>query len=160
VVAIDPASETPEVRPVALADIDEPRASFDAAVAVVSLHHVEPLAASLERLADLVRSGGTLAIDEFDVGRLDERAAAWWLERQEGHEHPSPAEIVAELREHIHTVALLQAELDRWFALGDPVHGPYLHRWNLPPGQLESEDRAIAAGEIPATGTRIVGTRR
>ena len=42
VVAIDPASETPAVRAVALGDLDEPAASFDAAVAVVSLHHVEP----------------------------------------------------------------------------------------------------------------------
>src|ERR671917_275481 len=36
VVAIDPASESPGVRPVALHELDEPAGSFDAAVAVVS----------------------------------------------------------------------------------------------------------------------------
>ena len=40
VVAIDPASEADNVRRVALHELDEP--PFDAAVAVVSLHHVEP----------------------------------------------------------------------------------------------------------------------
>ena len=160
VVAIDPASETPAVRPVALAEVDEPPASFDAAVAVVSLHHVEPLGASLARLAELVRPGGTLAIDEFDVERLDERAAAWWLARQESDHESSPAEVVANLREHIHLLALLRAELAPWFELGDTVRGPYLHRWNMAPGHLDDEAQAIDAGEIPATGARIVGTRR
>ena len=64
------------------------------------------------------------------------------------------------MRAHIHAVALLQTELAPWFALGEPVRGPYLHRWNLPPGLLEEEQRAIAAGTIPATGARLVGTRR
>jgi SAM-dependent methyltransferase len=161
VVAIDPASESPDVRAVALLDVDEPAASFDAALAVVSLHHVEPLRPSLERLAELVRPGGALAIDEFDVARLDERAAAWWLARRDGGDHDhSPADVVADLRAHIHTVALLRAELEPWFELGDAVYGPYLHRWNLPAGLLAEEERAIAAGEIPATGTRIAGTRR
>ena len=36
------------------------------------------------RLAELVRPGGVLAIDEVDVERLDERAARWWLEHS-GH---------------------------------------------------------------------------
>jgi SAM-dependent methyltransferase len=160
ILAIDPASETPDVRAVALADLDEPPASFDAALAVVSLHHVEPLGASLGRLAELVRAGGTLVVDEFDVERFDERAAAWWRARRDGHDVPAAAEIVADLRHHIHPLALLRAELEPWFALGDTVRGPYLHRWNLPPGLLGEEERAIAAGEIPATGARIVGTRR
>jgi SAM-dependent methyltransferase len=166
VVAIDPASESPDVRAIALLDVNEAAASFDAALAVVSLHHVEPLRPSLQRLAELVRPGGVLAIDEFDVGRLDERAAAWWLARRDAGEHEhdhgpgSPAEIVTEMREHIHAVALLRAELEPWFELGAGVYGPYLHRWNLPPGMLGEERAAIDAGAIPATGVRIVGTRR
>jgi SAM-dependent methyltransferase len=161
VVAIDPASESADVRAVALIELDEPAASFDAAVAVVSLHHVEPLGPSLERLAALVRPGGALAIDEFDVDRLDERAAAWWLARRDDdHDRHTPAAVVAEMREHIHALARVRAELEPWFELGDAVRGPYLHRWNLPPGLLADEERAIAAGEIPATGARIVGARR
>jgi 2-polyprenyl-3-methyl-5-hydroxy-6-metoxy-1,4-benzoquinol methylase len=160
VVAIDPASESPGVRRVALLDVDEPAASFDAALAVVSLHHVEPLRPSLERLAALVRPGGVLAIDEIDVERFDERAAAWWLARRDGDDLHSHAEVVADLREHIHPLTLLRAELEPWFELRDAVPGPYLHRWDLPPGLLAEEERAIAAGEIPATGARIVGARR
>ena len=58
VVAIDPASDR-RVRRVALHELDEP--PFDAAVAVISLHHVEPLGESCalgldERAALVARS--------------------------------------------------------------------------------------------------------
>jgi len=82
VTAIDPNGEAPVV-PVPLLDVDAPPRSFDAAVAVVSLHHVVPLAQSLRRLADVMRHGARLAVDELDVDVLDERAAAWWIERAE-----------------------------------------------------------------------------
>jgi SAM-dependent methyltransferase len=161
VVAIDPASEGAPVLPVQLHELDAPPASFDAAVAVVSLHHVEPLAESFRRLAELVRPGGALVVDEFDVERYDERAARWWLEqRGDGaHEH-EPDAMVGELRAHLHSVELLREQLELWFELEDTVRGAYLHRWDLPPGLLPEEERLIAAGELPATGARIVGTRR
>ena len=80
VLAIDPRPDCGEdVRPVALADLDEPAGSFAAAVAIVSLHHVDPLEDSCRRLGELVEPGGTLVIDEFDVGAFDLGAAAWWL---------------------------------------------------------------------------------
>ena len=162
VVAIDPASESAGVRTVALLDLDEPAASFDAAVAVVSLHHVEPLAESFRRLAEVVRPGGVLAVDEFDVERFDEDAAAWWLARREsdGHETGGPADVVAGVRDHIHPVRLVRATLAEWFELEEPVPGAYLHRWDLPPGLLDAEKELIAAGRLPATGARMVGTRR
>jgi SAM-dependent methyltransferase len=162
VVAIDPASDTPDVRAVALCDLDEPPASFDAAVAVVSLHHVEPLAGSCRRLAEVVRPGGALVVDEFDVEQLDEAAAAWWLARREPHCHEpaGPADVVADLREHIHPLRLVRETLAEWFVLEAPVRGAYLHRWNLPPGLLEAEEELIAAGRLSATGARMVGTRR
>ncbi len=155
VVAIDPASEADGVRPIALHELeDEP---FDAAVAVVSLHHVEPLEASLRRLADLVRPGGTLVVDEIDVERLAARAARWWLERS-GHDH-EPAELVSGMRDHLHSLAALREALGRWFALGEPVRGAYMYRWNLPPGLREPEEQLIAAGALPAIGARLVGVR-
>jgi len=162
VVAIDPASETPAVRAVALGDLEEPPASFDAAAAIVSLHHVEPLADSCRRLADVVRAGGRLVVDEFDVERFDERAAAWCLARREatGHDHTGPADVVADLRDHIHPLRELHAVLEEWFELEPPVRGAYLHRWDLPPGLLDVEQELIAAGRLPATGARMVGTRR
>jgi SAM-dependent methyltransferase len=162
VVAIDPASETPAVRAIALGDLEEPPASFDAAVAIVSLHHVEPLAASCRRLAELMRPGGRLVVDEFDVERFDTGAAAWWLARREpdGHEPPAPADVVADLRDHIHPLSRLRAVLAEWFELGEPVRGPYLYRWDMPPGLLDAEEELIATGRLPATGARLVGTRR
>jgi SAM-dependent methyltransferase len=162
VVAIDPASDGPPVAPVALLELDEPAASFDAAVAVVSLHHVEPLEESCRRLGELVRPGGFLVVDEFDVEVYDERAARWWLDRRaaEGHDHDrEPGDFVAELRAHLHSLARIRAALEPWFALGPPARVPYLHRWHLPPGLLGEEERQIAAGTLPATGARFTGTR-
>ena len=163
VVAIDPGGAAEGVRQVALLDLDEPDGSFDAAVAVVSLHHVEPLGPSCERLARLVRSGGVLAVDELDVERLDERATAYWTaqRRAAGLDAPEdPAQMVANMRDHIHTLRDVVAALRRGFELGEPVRGCYLHRWHLPPGLRDEEERLIAQGELPATGARLVGVRR
>jgi SAM-dependent methyltransferase len=161
VVAIDPASESSAVHPVALLEVGEPDASFDAAVAVVSLHHVVPLAESCRRLGELVRSGGVLAVDEFDVDAFDERAAQWQIEhRGPGHRHGDAAEVVAHLRDHLHPLSRIRSELSEWFAIGEPVRGPYLYRWELPPGLREPEEELIAAGSLPATGARFVGVRR
>jgi SAM-dependent methyltransferase len=161
VVAIDPASESPDVRAVALLALDEPPGSFDAAVAVVSLHHVEPLEASCEHLGALVRPGGALVVDEFDVERFDARAARWLIERRGTSEHHAdPEALVADLRQHLHGLDRIRAALDTWFALVEAVRGPYLYRWDLPPGLREPEEELIAAGRLPATGARLVGRRR
>jgi SAM-dependent methyltransferase len=161
VVAIDPAAESSGVRPVALLDLDEPDLSFDAAVAVVSLHHVEPLTESCRRLAELVRSGGVLAVDEFDVDAFDERAARWLIEHWgPGHRHGDAADVVAHLRDHLHPLSLLRSTLGEWFAIGEPVRGAYLYRWELPPGLREPEEELISAGSLPATGARFVGIRK
>jgi 2-polyprenyl-3-methyl-5-hydroxy-6-metoxy-1,4-benzoquinol methylase len=75
VTAIDPkAVDGTGVERRALLDVT---GSFDAAVAIVSLHHVEPLADSCAQLAGLVRPGGALIVDELDVGRYDERVTTW-----------------------------------------------------------------------------------
>src|ERR1700749_4284471 len=50
VVAIDPAG-VPPVLGVPLIDYEAPPRSFDAAVAIVSLHHIVPLGTSLRHLA-------------------------------------------------------------------------------------------------------------
>jgi len=162
VVAIDPSSGGAGVVPVALHELEEPDASFDAALAVVSLHHVEPLAESCRRLATLVRPRGRLVIDEFDVERFDERAAHWWqLQRIAAGAQPQeePGEAVAHLRAHLHSLSALRDELGRDFALGEPVRGPYLHRWGVSVDLRSAEEQRIAAGALPATGARLVGVR-
>lgn len=162
VVAIDPTAQSPAVRAVSLHEVEEPAASFDAAVAVVSLHHVEPLGESCRRLGELVCAGGVLIVDEVDVERFDERAARWLIEqRGPAHEkHGDPKALVADLRAHLHTLNRIRGALDEWFAVGEPVRGPYLYRWELPPGLREPEEQLIAAGRLPATGARLLGTRR
>jgi SAM-dependent methyltransferase len=163
VVAIDSGESAPGVTRVALRDLVAPVAMFDAALAVVSLHHVRPLAPSCQRLAEVVRPGGALVVDEFDVERFDERAAAWWLEQRRAADvagEGDAAGLVAGLREHLHPVAALLVALAPHFELERPVTGPYLHRWNLPPGLRAGEEELIAAERLPATGVRLVGVRR
>src|SRR5258705_351113 len=82
--------------------------------AVVSLHHVEPLAESLAVLADVVKRGGTLVLDELDVDRIDEAAVAWRLANaNDDHSHyEEPAQVVAAMRHHLHSLATLREALD------------------------------------------------
>jgi SAM-dependent methyltransferase len=154
-VAIDPrdGEPSPGVVPVALADLDAPDASFDAAVAIVALHHVEPLAESLARLAAVVRRGGLLVVDELDFARFDARADAWRI----GHGAPPAGDLT-----HMHSLDVLRrALLDVGFALPfEPVRGAYLYRWAMPPGLRDEEERLIAAGALPAIGARFVALRR
>jgi SAM-dependent methyltransferase len=165
VLAIDPRSEEEDndVRAVALVDLDEPAASFAAAVAVVSLHHVDPLEESCRRLGELVEPGGTLVIDEFDVGSLDIGAASWWLEQRAAigeSQSQSAEELVADHRAHLHTLEQILKALEPYFELGPPLRGAWLHRWNLGDSLLAVEQEAIARGQLSAVGARLVGRRR
>ncbi len=159
--AIDPAAE--DGSGVERVELLEVSGTFDAALAVVSLHHVEPLDASCAHLATLIRPDGLLVIDEFDVTRFDERAAEWWLGQRRAAgavEQHDAQSLVMFMREHIHPLGLVRETLLPHFTLGEPVPGPYLHRWNLGPGLRDDEEHLIATGKLPATGARLVGTRR
>lgn len=161
ITAIDPAAEPCGlVKPVSLLDV---RDTFDAAVAVVSLHHVEPLEESCAHLAALVAPNGTLVVDEIDSERYDERAATWWLGQRRAlgrsEEQATPATMLADLRHHIAPLVRVRDALVPFFGLGQPVRGPYLHRWELSPRLYEHEVELIARGNLPAVGARLVGTR-
>jgi len=156
VLAIDPAGGD-DILQVPLHELDAPTHFFTAAVAVTSLHHVDPLDASIERLADLLPPGAPLVVDEFDVGRYDERAAGWWLSHGD-HDHTAK-ELVGDVRAHLHPVKRIAAALEPWFAVSPPVRGPYLYRWNIDPALRGEEEELIAAGKIPATGARFIAIR-
>jgi SAM-dependent methyltransferase len=163
VTAIDPATDSDSVDRQRLHEVDEPDGSFDAALAVLSLHHVDPLTESFRRLAALVRGGGPLVVDEFDVASFDERAAAWLIDQRElatGAVHDHPKGLVRDMRDHLHPVSEVRAQLQRCgFQLGTLSRGPYLYRWELPPGLRGAEEQLIAVNHIPATGAQFVATR-
>lgn len=162
VVAIDPEPSGDNVDRVTLAEVAAPLGSFDAAVAVLSLHHVDPLEPSCGRLAELVRSGGTLVVDEFDVAAFDERAASWWLDQRRARgesEDGEPAAIVNDHRSELHTAERIREVLGAAFEVGRPVRGSYLYRWDLDESLRPVEDELIARGELPAVGVRFVAVR-
>ena len=163
VVAIDPGSESDDVRQIALADLEETPGSFAAAVAVVSLHHVEPLDDSCGRLGELVEPHGALVIDEFDVTTFDVGAAAWWLEQRRAlgeAQQKTAEELVDEHLHHLHPLEQIVTALEPYFELGPPVRGAWLHNWKLGDSFRAIEEEAIARGDLRATGARLVGHRR
>src|SRR3954454_6666378 len=162
VLAIDPEPAGADVCRASLHELDEPAASFEAAVAITSLHHVEPLDASLGRLAQLLEPGGVLVVDEFDVGAFDERAAAWWLRQRHAlgaAEHAGAEELVGEHRAHLPPLERIVAALEPHFHVSRPLYGPYLYRWDLDDALRPQEEAAIARGEIPAVGARLLAHR-
>ena len=162
VLAIDPEPAGADVRPIALLEVDEAAASFGAAVAITSLHHVEPLEDSLGRLAQLLEPAGVLVVDEFDVAAFDERAAAWWLRQRRAlgaTEHASAEELVGEHRAHLHALGRIVAALTPHFRVSRPLYGPFLYRWDLDEAHRPQEEAAIARAEIPAVGARLVAER-
>lgn len=162
VTAIDPAAEPGGiVQPAVLIDV---RGSFDAAVAVVSLHHVDPLEESCAHLATMLPPGATFVIDELDIERYDDRTLRWWLSQRQAlgfaTEDHDPSEILDRLNEHIHPLETICAALRPHFELGRPTPGPYLHRWELRPSLYDAEVDLIAGGLLPAVGARLIATRK
>jgi SAM-dependent methyltransferase len=163
VVAIDPSPRGDDVSAVALHELAEPPASFDAAVAVLSLHHVEPLRPSLQRLAAVLKPDAALVVDEFDVAAFDRRAAEWWLAQRRalgGEEGMDAGQLVDEHRSHLHPLELIVEELEPHFTQSTPLRGPYLYRWNLDESLRAAEDDLIARGQLTPVGARFVVRRR
>ncbi len=161
VMAIDPAAELrSHVQRRSLLQVS---GQFDAAVAVVALHHVDPLEESCAHLATLIAPGGSLVIDEIDIDRYDERAAVWWLGQRQAlglSEEQDSVRMLECLRDHVHPLSRIHAALLPYFELGEPVRGSYLHRWELPTSLRDTEVDRIAERLLPAVGARQIATRR
>jgi SAM-dependent methyltransferase len=156
VVAIDPdAPEGPIFRRTALEEFEHD-GRFDAAVSSRSRHHVEPLAAGLDRIASMLEPRGILVLEEFAWDRFDRATATWYADRI-----GEPVQKVLEdwRAEHVglHGYEAMRRELDRRFEQRGFEWMPYLHRY--PETQMDEEDerKLIADGAVSALGFRYTG---
>jgi len=161
---IDPrAPEGPAFERVALEEL-RVESPYDAAIAVVSLHHVHDLARAVERLADAVTPGGVLIVDEFDRDRLDPPTTAW-LEHQRqalaavgiGHTHEHATD---EGLDHILSWETVRAALAARFEERSVERVEYLYRYETHLALQPLERAMIEAGAIRPTGVRYVGYAR
>lgn len=170
VTAIDPqAPEGPIFRRARIEEFSDP-ARFDHIVAILSLHHVEDLGRALDKMANLLRDGGTLVMVEFAWDRIDEATARWALESlppasSEGHswlERCCRGERgTAEWAEQgFHGSRRMREELGRRFDERHFEWAPYLYP-DLEEDVSEADEMAaIESGTINATGFRYVGSKR
>jgi SAM-dependent methyltransferase len=128
--------------------------TFDAACAVLSLHHVE-LESVAPAIHRLLRPGARLYVYELDWEAYDERAAAWLAERDRpGADHS----VLAWRREHLglNGVDAVRGALAAVLALERDEGRPYLARM-LGRHDLEEQERSlIGAGALPALGRWLV----
>ncbi|MGW0803087.1 class I SAM-dependent methyltransferase [Nonomuraea sp. NPDC002799] len=153
---------------------------FDAIVMSLSLHHMHPLTAVLDRASALLRRGGLLVVDEFAWDWADPAAAAWFYDagsllaaagvadfpREPGRD---PAERWrAAHADHSSAVDMLAAVGER-FEAPDVRPEPYLSRYiagkliNGGTGVVDElwriERERIASGRLPHTGFRLTAQR-
>jgi hypothetical protein len=76
-VAAARAAGVPAVRADLAGYDDEP---FDAVVMLLSLHHMHPLSAALDRAGHLLRPGGTLILDEYAWDWADDATIRWFYD--------------------------------------------------------------------------------
>ena len=178
VTAVDPGA--PEGGPFVRAAVEEldvgDHGPFDAAVAVLSLHHAGELATVLDKVRSLLAPGGVFVVDEFRKEHLADRATAAFFYHQQlsllhagrkgtegvGHQ---PAEgafdswhaRVTEHRAAVHGEWEVLAPLEERFVTRSLSYGPYLFRHGLDAAVEPLERKLIAEGGIRATGLRWVG---
>ena len=181
VTAIDPrAPEGPIFRRVGIEEFSGP-GPFDHVVAILSLHHVGDIDGALDKMAALLRTGGTLIVVEFAWDRIDAATAEWtrtrlpatdsgkhwWLERccrgrthHEGDEvgHPHAEAHAAQRADEagLHSSERILEEIGRRFVRRSLAWWPYLYP-DLDDTSEADELAAIEAGEIHATSFSYVG---
>jgi SAM-dependent methyltransferase len=130
---------------------------FDAACAIMSLHHAD-LEATLAAIGRLLDQAGLLFVYELAWESYDDRAAAWLADHDLSGADSS---VPAWQREHadLNTDAATRAALEDSFELRTDSSTPYLARM-LAMHELESEEQAlIAEGSLPALGRWYVAAR-
>jgi SAM-dependent methyltransferase len=135
-----------------------PDAPFDAAVALRSLHHVDDLERAVERLWRALAPGARVVVLEWAVERLDD--SVWeWLARHGMEEHSHGDGHASRVPPHVIPLTQVMAALDERFALRFEERGTFLARERGRDDMHAVEEAAIAAGELPALGARLVYDR-
>lgn len=154
-VGVDPrAPDRPRLVQRSLEELEAPE-PFDAACAVMSLHHAD-LDRVVPTIARLLRPGGRLYVFEFAWESYDERAAAWAQAHDaSGGDHA----VTAWMSEHagLHTGSAVHTALTEAFDLDREEPRPYLARMVGAPEVEGEEQRDIAAGRLPALGRLWLG---
>lgn len=148
---------------------------FAVVVACTSLHHVDDPAAVVDRIADVLRSDGTLIVVEWAWEELDEATASWcferldpdgdgWLHSRREYWQASGRPWDEALRDWaeqhgIHRGVDLVAQLDRRFERVRLARGPYCFS-GLAGTSPRDEQAAIDAGLIRATRVDYVAVLR
>lgn len=150
---------------------------FDAAVAILSLHHVDDIGSVVDKIRSLLKPGGIFVVDEFSREQLTDEATAAFFYYQRlallhagrtetgggqpnaGESFESWRDRVSEIRAGLHEAGALLAALDARFTRRRLANGPFLFRQGLDPVVEPLERMLIAEGGIRATGLRWVGVR-
>ncbi len=161
---------------------------YDALVFTSSLHHLSPLADALDRAKRLLRNGGVLLAEEFDLAAPDEKTATWFYGIQQllamqgvypqdaihGKSGDPPLERWRQEHDHdppLQGGATMRAEIARRFPEPRVGTGPYLYRYmcaNLPATPnagrfasrlFETEKQRIAEGTMKPVGLRLVARK-
>ena len=129
---------------------------FDAACAVMSLHHAD-LEPVLTSVAGLLRPGGLVLVSEFSWDAYDERAAVWVAE----HDPARDGSVAAWRDEHagLHHGEQVQAALDEAFERRSLTTRPYLASIVGRPDLERAELTAIERDELPAIGWWYAGAK-
>ena len=179
VTAVDPAA--PEGEPFVRGAVEDLDASehghFDAAVAVLSLHHLHDIEAALDKVRLLLAPGAVFLVDEFGKEVLeDEATAAYSFYQRLALLHGGYAPVThsagavyegesfegwrARIRrswEHIDEGRTVLSALEARFERREFASGPFLFRDGMAPGLEPLERKLIEAGGIRPIGFRWVG---
>jgi SAM-dependent methyltransferase len=129
------------------------RATFDAAVAVRSLHHLHDRVLALDNLQALLRPGGRVVAFEFAVEHVD-AAALDWLDAK-GIAHPVQESALDE----VIPLAELRADLERRFRRLASEPATYLAREGGREDLVGDEEAAVRAGTLKPAGMRLAYER-
>jgi SAM-dependent methyltransferase len=128
-------------------------ATFDAAVAVRSLHHLHDPDRALDNLRALLRPGGRLVVFEFAVEHFDGSARRWLA--AEGVAPPVSESGASE----VITLAELRAELERRLGVLTEEPATYLAMEGGREDLVGKEEAAVRAGILRPAGMRLAYER-